>query len=169
MSKFRRPFAFSVLTMLIAASLFLSSCTSEDAKQQPTTDADVQTSQLIDQARAELQTAEDLFETGTCDSRRRATETLLKVDMLIEQITNLDSDEARSIASLADDKYHQYIRDGYAAECCWAVNLIIRCAEDHLHTLEAPQMATLEGIKTRYHRRCETPSKGPIQTAMLMR
>lgn len=169
MIQVRRTFAFSVLSLLLGAALFLMSCNQSGDQQQTTTDADAQAQQLIEQAKAELETASELYESETCDNRQRATETLLKVDMIIEQVNQIKTNKtsqiaASNIAKMADDKYHQYIRAGYAAECCWAVGLIIRCAEDHIHTLQEPQMANLQEVKSRYKHKCVS---GPIQTAML--
>lgn len=172
MRMFRKTFAFFVLMMLLVASLILSSCNRDENEQQkPVTDDKVQAEQLVEQAKVELRTAEAFYKSGTCDSQRLATETLLKVDMINEQLTHLDADTgsknaARNLAKLADDKYHQYIREGYAAECCWAMNLIIRCAENHLDQLEEKERCGLNGVKQFYARKCMS-SEAPIQTAML--
>lgn len=165
MTTFRKTFAFSVL-MLLGASMILMGCNNNEQQARA--------EQLTEQAKVELQTAEELYDSGSCEGKQKATETLLKIDLIDQQVSMLDADETTkartsNLAKVADDKYHEYIRGSYEENCCWATDLIIRCAENNLDSLEEPQVANLQVVKSKYRQQCELPASRSLQTAMLMR
>jgi len=154
-----RNSAFIIPVILFGMILTFSGCDRPD---------DTLAQSLLEQAQEQLETA-DSFDKGTCSAQSQALTPLLEVGELSQKIAKLDCDDdikssASNLAALADNQYHQVIKVGFKHKCCWAVQLIIGCAENNIDQLESEQLCGLAGVKEFYSDHCIARSR-PLPTA----
>jgi len=122
--------------------------------------------QLTSEAKKTIQKADELASSQSCENRRQATQLLMELDNVLE--TAVDEDPIQNLAlgrlqDQASDNYHAYIRQAYDQHCCWAIAVIIECADEHPNELTTRNLNVLTQIKGFYANNCS----GGQRTAML--
>lgn len=150
--------------LLVACLAVLSGCNDHPDNERA--------EQLVEQASAMYSSAADLTRYQTCVSQEEAANRLLDVLELTVGAEDLKAEEKltaqiRLINHRAEALFYSQIRRSFDAQCCWAMNVIIQCAEENKEELPEPQQARLQEVKSQYQSVCYKNPNKPYQTAML--
>ncbi len=143
----------TVLTLLALALSILACSPSQDKI-------------LEQEASAVFKRADDLQPSATCELRLKVAEGLTLLDDKIELALDDPDNNYTALESLQEqtsERYHTLIRTSYDNKCCWAIGMIVECAEKHPNELTQENLRALLNVKRYYSNNCCQHT----QTAML--